>query len=234
MAKRELKNRKYENFLRKILENKDVLFGAFSGTLTKDVKKLCWTEIRDYAVAIGLVTNDKDYAYIRDSTWPNLRNRTVAKLDRSIKSGAGGDVHSKLDVTDQLIVEIIGRSSPVLRGLGVPDSFEVNQEIEGHNPVENDIPCANVQICDHDNANHGHHSNELNVNVYQNPSPAASSGKTTNEEICSRPLKKRRVIVRTLENKKCLEELKIRKTKLEVRKLQLEIWETENRLCSAL
>lgn len=63
------------------MENRDVLFGAFSSTITKESKRLCWIGIRDYAVAIGLVTNDKDFAYIRDSTWPNLRSRTVVSTE---------------------------------------------------------------------------------------------------------------------------------------------------------
>lgn len=66
--------------LRKILEEKSILFGAFSPVITKQLKKEKWTEVRDLAVACGLVTNEKDYAYIRDTVWPNLRKSTVVSI----------------------------------------------------------------------------------------------------------------------------------------------------------
>lgn len=53
-----------------------------------------------------------------------------AKLDRSSKTGAHGDPSSKLDIIDQLVIEIIGKTSPVLKGLGVADSFEQTEQLE--------------------------------------------------------------------------------------------------------
>lgn len=80
MNKRVEKTFKNQNFLRKVLELKQELFGAFSPVITKETKKTAWTEVRNYAVSIGLITPDKDATYVRDATWPNLRNRTMVIL----------------------------------------------------------------------------------------------------------------------------------------------------------
>lgn len=69
-----------QNFLRKVDELKNNLFGQFSTTITKETRRQAWTDARDYAVSIGLISNEKDYTYVRDATWPNLRNRTIVSI----------------------------------------------------------------------------------------------------------------------------------------------------------
>lgn len=77
MAKREEKNIKNRNFLRMILENKKELFDQFGPNITKETRRKTWSQVRDYAVSIGLVTNNRDTTYVRDTTWQNLRGRTM-------------------------------------------------------------------------------------------------------------------------------------------------------------
>lgn len=70
--------------LRKILEEKEILFGAFSTTITKTLKQSKWCEIRDLCVSCGLITHDKDWTYIRDTTWPNIRKGTMVSYSREL------------------------------------------------------------------------------------------------------------------------------------------------------
>jgi hypothetical protein len=176
-SKREMKNLKNLNVLRKIFELKTELFEAYSASATKETKKNAWTAVRDYAVSIGLITNDKDYTYVRDTTWTNLRKRTMEKVDKSFKTGASGSPDSKLDAIDDMVLNIIGKESAVLKGLGVGDSMapktgtlsshQEEQEIEPatnreiyptiHNP-------SNVEICAWS------HMDESDVTVFEETS----------------------------------------------------------------
>ena len=67
-------------FLQKIKENKDVLFGKFTSTITRNLKQAKWVEITKFAVSIGLVTSDKDYVFVRDNTLGNIRKFCEVKM----------------------------------------------------------------------------------------------------------------------------------------------------------
>ncbi|CAH1115164.1 unnamed protein product [Psylliodes chrysocephalus] len=129
LSKREEKKMKNQNLLRKILELKNEHFGQFSTTITKESRITAWINVRDYAVSIGLIGRDKEFCYVRDATWPNLRSRTMTKIDKSNKTGAQGGPESKLDDTDKQVIEIIGKKSPVVQGIGVPDLMETVSEV---------------------------------------------------------------------------------------------------------
>ncbi|XP_050310544.1 uncharacterized protein LOC126746362 [Anthonomus grandis grandis] len=211
-SKRSEKQVKQQNFLRKIKDMKDSLFGQFSTTLTKETKRSAWMEVRDYAVSIGLITCEKDYTYVRDATWPNIRNRTMIKLDNAKKTGSDGGPNSKLDDTDKLVIEIIGKNSPVIEGIGVADSME--EEV-----VTQTLPTNTETLPD---------VTEIKEDVGN-----------TFEDVVSPPLKsqkltrgclKRKIIVQNSNETKYLEDLKRKKLELEVRKLELEVWDKERSL----
>ncbi|CAH1113212.1 unnamed protein product [Psylliodes chrysocephalus] len=103
LRKRKEKKMKNQNFLRKILELKNELFGQFSTTITKESRKTAWIHVNDYAVSTGLIGSDKEFCYVRDATWPKT------KIDQLNKTGAQGGPQSKLDDTDKLVIEIIGK-----------------------------------------------------------------------------------------------------------------------------
>nr|CAI5860702.1 unnamed protein product [Callosobruchus analis] len=63
--------------VRMILSKKTELFEQFGPTITKDTRRKAWSEVRDYAVSIGLLTSNRDTTYVRDTTWQNLRGRTM-------------------------------------------------------------------------------------------------------------------------------------------------------------
>ncbi|CAH1101796.1 unnamed protein product [Psylliodes chrysocephalus] len=130
LSKREEKKMKNQNFLRKIFELKNELFGQFSITINKESRKTACINERDYAVSIGLIGSDKEFCYVRDATWLNLRCKAMTKIDQSNKTGAQEGSESKLDDTDKLVIEIIGKESPVVQGIVVPDSMETVSEVK--------------------------------------------------------------------------------------------------------
>ncbi|XP_068082046.1 uncharacterized protein [Anabrus simplex] len=174
-------------------------------------------ELRDYAVAIGLVTADKDYTYVRDATWSNMRSRTVAKIDNACQTGSGGGSSKKLDDIDHLVLNIIGRESPVLQGFGVNDSLgEIVLPVvepSAASSSENIVPLGESV------SNNEIEGSWENGELQHQQEPPKARGTV-----------KKRVLVRDLQESKEIEYLKKRKLQLEVRKLELEVWEKENKL----
>lgn len=78
-SKREEKKIKCISFLRKMCDLKSELFERFSASVTKDTRRRAWQEVHEFAVSIGLISTDKDFTYVRDTTWPNLRQRTMVR-----------------------------------------------------------------------------------------------------------------------------------------------------------
>ena len=60
-----------------IKEKKNVLFGAFSSTLTKIDKCNAWKEIHQTASALNLVGAERDWPYTRDVLWQNIKKAAV-------------------------------------------------------------------------------------------------------------------------------------------------------------
>lgn len=67
--------------LQKIKENKDILFGQFSDTLTKKDKSEGWKEMFEFAISIGAVKKERGWEYVRDTFWPNLRRATMVSIN---------------------------------------------------------------------------------------------------------------------------------------------------------
>jgi hypothetical protein len=61
-----------------IKERKDILFGAFCNVITKDKKRESWEEIVGILKANG-ITYTKDAAYLRDTTWVNMKRATMVR-----------------------------------------------------------------------------------------------------------------------------------------------------------
>ncbi|PSN51676.1 hypothetical protein C0J52_09596 [Blattella germanica] len=54
----------------------------------------------------------------------------MTKVDNMKKTGTGGGLDSKLTEIDELVLQIIGKDSPVIDGLGVADSFQEESQGE--------------------------------------------------------------------------------------------------------
>lgn len=61
-----------------IKEKKDILFGKFSSSLTHDIKTKTWIDINEKIKAVGIF--NKDWKYLRDTTWQNWRKRTIVSM----------------------------------------------------------------------------------------------------------------------------------------------------------
>ncbi|KAL1488796.1 hypothetical protein ABEB36_014594 [Hypothenemus hampei] len=131
-------------WIMKIKENKDIVFGAFSENLRKEHKINKWKELATLAQSICLMPLEKNWTYARDTLWQNIKKMTMLKLDNAKKTGTGG--LGKMSEIDKTVLEIIGKDSPVVCGLGVKDSMndtlsqcETQVDIGHHRENENTI-----------------------------------------------------------------------------------------------
>ncbi|XP_063361666.1 uncharacterized protein LOC134650664 [Cydia amplana] len=106
--------------LNMISDSKSVLFGKFDNKLTFEMKVNKWKEIAQRLNEMGVY--DKDWKYLRDTTWQNWRKRTIEKRDNRNQTGSAGGKKWQFDETDGIIMSIIGKNTPVLEGLTVPES----------------------------------------------------------------------------------------------------------------
>jgi hypothetical protein len=110
-------------FVSMMKEKKDILFGAFSPTLTKDMKAACWQQIIQQCGALGikLIPHGKDWTYVRDIIWcSNVRMPTIRKVDKTKKTGSGFVLMTDLD---NLVLDVIGRDSEAVKGINVCESW---------------------------------------------------------------------------------------------------------------
>lgn len=61
---------------------KKTLFGAFSEKLTKEVKVRTWKEINSYGQSIGIIPSNKEWNYLRDVWWPNVRKLVTVSVSQ--------------------------------------------------------------------------------------------------------------------------------------------------------
>lgn len=63
-----------------IKEKKELLFGKTSNILTKKDKVNEWQNIYFKCLALGLAKEGKDYTYVRDVFWPNVKRTSLVKF----------------------------------------------------------------------------------------------------------------------------------------------------------
>jgi hypothetical protein len=103
-------------FAQEVRENKEVLFKAYGGSITKKLKDSVWEEIRIKLISSGAVI--KDVPTLRDVEWYNIKKSSMTKYQNSLKSGAGG---FKLTELDECVMDVLGRESANVKGLELPD-----------------------------------------------------------------------------------------------------------------
>ena len=82
MTTKESKNSKKIAILQKIRDSKEILFGAFSPELTKQTKAEEWKKIHSFALAMGVISQEKDFVYVRDTYWPNIKRITTVSNNK--------------------------------------------------------------------------------------------------------------------------------------------------------
>uniref|UniRef100_A0A914WBC0 Regulatory protein zeste n=1 Tax=Plectus sambesii TaxID=2011161 RepID=A0A914WBC0_9BILA len=107
-------------FLRKVLENKDVLFGSFSPTLSAKDKEATWRRVRDELLAAGSnLASANDWKALSNTVWQNARRSTIAKIDSQARTGAPGPIETgqidNWNEVDSIVYDILGRT--VIHGM---------------------------------------------------------------------------------------------------------------------
>ncbi|RXG56974.1 hypothetical protein Avbf_13001 [Armadillidium vulgare] len=134
MGKRE-DNRKLKLcILAKIKENKKILFGAFSDSISKKSKVEAWKQVTSYAHSLGGIPAEKDFTYVRDIWWPNIRKTAITRKDNITRTGTGGGADCKLTDVDEEVLTIIGKDSASICGLDVLESMEEVLSSEQYEP----------------------------------------------------------------------------------------------------
>lgn len=110
--------------LEMIKENKDTLFGSFNRNITRESKNSTWKIIYDKCRARGINVG-KDYVYLRDTIWQNLRRSTVTKVDKRNQTGGEGGRSLELTDIDNAVLDTIGKDNPVISGLDVTETGDV-------------------------------------------------------------------------------------------------------------
>ncbi|CAL8121852.1 unnamed protein product [Orchesella dallaii] len=99
-----------------INDNKDVLFGKLSETLTRESKEAKWGEIAEHAHALGAFPWHRTWDYLRDTTWQNWRKRFVEKREKKEKYDTIGQgpriVYDEADLLIMEILESLGKNGP--------------------------------------------------------------------------------------------------------------------------
>lgn len=72
-----------EEFVKEVQKNKDLLFGAFSPTLTDAMKTSKWEEIRLMMVSKGeKLLEGKDVNYVKTKHWQKIRGDALERFDK--------------------------------------------------------------------------------------------------------------------------------------------------------
>uniref|UniRef100_T1GAM1 Regulatory protein zeste n=1 Tax=Megaselia scalaris TaxID=36166 RepID=T1GAM1_MEGSC len=88
--------------LDKILEHSTILFNSQEFARNNGARQKAWQQIHATALEIGCYPSSKNWTYLRDVVWQNLRKSTLSKLSMKLK---GNQVY--LDVCDKIIMKIL-------------------------------------------------------------------------------------------------------------------------------
>uniref|UniRef100_A0A915IA99 Regulatory protein zeste n=1 Tax=Romanomermis culicivorax TaxID=13658 RepID=A0A915IA99_ROMCU len=108
--------------LQQIYDRKNILFAKFDEKVTADNKQKNWQHVKDFIDSLGVTMINKQWDYVCDAWWPNIKRATILKIDKFRKTSAEGGVEAKLMELDNAVLDIIGKDSAVINGLIVSES----------------------------------------------------------------------------------------------------------------
>lgn len=128
-----------------VAEKKDVLFGKFSNTVTHKDKIKAWTDAVEFCSELGLIKGEhqKNIEYVKN-LWGNMKQRAIANKNYRDKTGAARNKGREMNDTDHKVIEIIGEKSPVVIGLGLPESSGRNRAVSATATQPTDV-AGNAQ-----------------------------------------------------------------------------------------
>ncbi len=109
-----------------IKDSKERLLSSFDDSkgITKISQKLDWQALYDKCKAADLPftrSEKHDGGYLRDQVWGRWKRETVAKRDACRRTGTGQCPWFSWEI---IVLDILGHDSPIVEGLGIPDSLE--------------------------------------------------------------------------------------------------------------
>ena len=116
MSRTRMSEEQKKVLLKLISDNKSELFAVFSSTVTAATKAEKWAAVllecrQDHGFD---PTNGRGWQYLRDATWPNIKNYVMAKRDKLNQSSAEGGDGARYTEADNIVLDIIGRETPVM------------------------------------------------------------------------------------------------------------------------
>ncbi|XP_047998347.1 uncharacterized protein LOC125235802 [Leguminivora glycinivorella] len=201
--------------LQLIRDKKDILFGSFRDRLTKDKNIAEWKNVSNLALSLGLVPVGNDYTYVRDTFYLNLKISTLSKRDDARKTGTGGGKKIILTPTDELILEIIGKDSPILDGINVEAS--TSELPLDQNDVHESSQVSQIQIDNETTSNAD--SNSLAGVTEKEKTKIVRKGSKQHDDVLDQETKKKRKL-----------DLQLEFLELQNYKMKLEIFELEQKL----
>uniref|UniRef100_A0A915L8W4 Regulatory protein zeste n=1 Tax=Romanomermis culicivorax TaxID=13658 RepID=A0A915L8W4_ROMCU len=97
--------------LQQIYDRKNILFAKFDEKVTADDQQKNWQHVKDFIDSLGVTMVNKQWDYVRDAWWQNIKRVTILKIDKFRKMGAEGGVEAKLTELDNAILDLIGKDS---------------------------------------------------------------------------------------------------------------------------
>ncbi|KAJ8891620.1 hypothetical protein PR048_004148, partial [Dryococelus australis] len=110
MSSREAKKQCKVAVLQKIKEKKNVLFA--------------WTDVSNLAHSLGLLLQEKGWEYVQEGIWQNWKKVAMAKVDNRRQTGSGEGTVCKFSELDLIVLDIVGKDSPLVTSLGVQETWQ--------------------------------------------------------------------------------------------------------------
>jgi hypothetical protein len=159
MAKREESQEKKLLFANFVAEKKNILFGKFSHILTFKDKTDAWNEAVNLCADLGLIKKEqhKNIEYVK-VMWGNMKKRAIANKNYRHKTGAPRDKTREMNATDHKVIEIIGENSPIVIGLGLPESTGRNLAVASPSAIYGYAQSASMPGRPHNSYNEASNS----------------------------------------------------------------------------
>ncbi|XP_065676028.1 uncharacterized protein LOC136092204 isoform X2 [Hydra vulgaris] len=125
----------------KIRENKEVLLGKLSPSITMRHRNRIWEDIMSHLNSLG--AKIEDINQLRNREWDYLRKATMQKFAKSLTGAAG----RQLTELDNVVLDILDRKSINVFGINVPDfniSFCMTDDALSPTPNQLSTPTATL------------------------------------------------------------------------------------------